>query len=361
MPFHAIPLLAVAIVGVAVATAFQPAAAEEPAQDRVRLLDGSEIRGEITDMSPNSLTLETKDGSSSVSIEAVREVRFGGEPDGLRDARTLVLRRDGTAALAELETIDADELREADAEIRDDVSFVKAAATALQALATGTDLARGQKLAADFVAAHPRSVHLYAMQELLGDLLAAQGRPVDAARAYDALAGGPPAVAVRAATRKADLQFREGRFAEAQRGYEAAAKAAAGIKGKAGLRSVRQADLGRARCLISQERAADAVAAVSAILAGDDADAATLGGVFNVLGAAQRALPGHEQDALIAFLTVDLVHNEVAEDHAEALFNLVELWEQVNFPERAREARQALETTYPQSPWTKRLRPAKAS
>jgi outer membrane protein assembly factor BamD (BamD/ComL family) len=50
----------------------------------------------------------------------------------------------------------------------------------------------------------------------------------------------------------------------------------------------------------------------------------------------------------------------VPDDHAEALFNLVELWNTNNKPERAREARQSLETTYPNSPWTKKLPPAKA-
>jgi outer membrane protein assembly factor BamD (BamD/ComL family) len=58
---------------------------------------------------------------------------------------------------------------------------------------------------------------------------------------------------------------------------------------------------------------------------------------------------------------VDIVHSSVPDDHAEALYNLVELWEKTNNPERARDARQELETTYPDSPWSKKLKPAKPS
>ena len=80
-----------------------------------------------------------------------------------------------------------------------------------------------------------------------------------------------------------------------------------------------------------------------------------------MIGTAQRASAGDPRDALISFLTVDLVHNEAPDEHAEALFNLVDLWLQANHPERSREARRVLETTYPASPWTKKLAPAKPS
>ena len=67
-------------------------------------------------------------------------------------------------------------------------------------------------------------------------------------------------------------------------------------------------------------------------------------------------MPGREQDALISFLTVDLVYNATPESHAEALANLVELWEAAQHPERAREARQLLESSYPATRWAKAAR-----
>lgn len=351
------------LVAASVVAGPHPVASAEQPPDRVRLSSGSELQGEIIDVSPNSLDLEETAGETKkvrkVAIEEIREVRFGGEPESLRDARGLLARRDGPGALDELGKIPAADIDQADDEIKAEVAFVRAAATACRALATGDGLPAAQKAVADQVAANPRSLHLYALQELLGDLYAAQGRPIEAAAAYETLDRGPPAIAVRAATLRADLLARQGKFAEAQRVYETAAAAAAGITGEAGVRAARQARLGSARCLIRQGKAGDAVQAVTALLAATDDD--SLGRAYNVLGEAHRAVPGREQDALIAFLTVDLVHNDVPEDHAEALFNLVELWEKVNFPERAREARQTLETTYPDSPWTRKLAAAKAS
>ena len=81
---------------------------------------------------------------------------------------------------------------------------------------------------------------------------------------------------------------------------------------------------------------------------------------YAVLGDAYRAA-GKEQDALIAFLTVDLVYNTQPESHAEALFNLAQLWDKAQNPERARQAKQALEATYPDSSWTKKLAGGAAS
>jgi hypothetical protein len=76
---------------------------------------------------------------------------------------------------------------------------------------------------------------------------------------------------------------------------------------------------------------------------------------YTVLGTAYRAMGGKEQDALIQFLTVDLVYNTLPETHAEALFNLGELWEKGNNPERAGEARTSLKTLYATSPWAAKL------
>ena len=340
--------------------------AVEQALDRVRLMNGTELRGDIIDASPNSLDLQAQQADGSVTatkvpIETIREVRFAGEPDGLQIARGLLTRKDGTAALEELGKITSDELEAADEDVRAELAYVRSAATARKALAAGENLAGGEKAVSEFLSKQPRSLHSYVMQELLGDLLAAQGKQSEAAAAYGALDKGPPAIAVRAATLKADLLFLQGKYAEAQREYESAAKSASGIGTPSGERSAWQADLGRARCLTRQGRPDEAVAVVTGLLAAADRDDASLGKAYNVLGNAQRAAAGDARDALISFLTVDLVHNDAPDDHAEALFNLVELWEKANHPERSREARQALETTYPASSWTKKLAPAKAS
>ena len=88
-----------------------------------------------------------------------------------------------------------------------------------------------------------------------------------------------------------------------------------------------------------------------------DSDAASqrqLARAYALLGRACLT-DGRDQDALIAYLTVDLVHSGDPESHAEALFRLHDLWNRGRYPQRAGEARRRLEQTYPASAWAGRL------
>jgi tetratricopeptide (TPR) repeat protein len=378
--------MAAAILFVAVV----PSPANAQQAGRVRLASGVELPGEIVTLSPNGIEVETDGKPRKFAIESVKEVRFDAEPDALRNARGLLLRKDGAAALAALGGIEPGEMDGADREIRAELEFVTSAATARQSLATGVNLAGAQKAVNDFLAAHPRSHHLYSMQEMLGDLLAGQGKPAEAAAAYGVLEKGPPGIAMRAATLKAALLYRQRDYAEALRAYEAAARGAGSLpaaigpedsrdplqrgidkaRAAAAMAVKRDADLGRARCLTRLGKTGEAITVARAALGDADADDGEgLGRIFNALGDAQRTaseqLPPEQvgernRDALISFLTVHLVHNTAAANDAEALFNLVELWDRGNNPERSRAARRTLETSYPDSSWAKRLPPAKA-
>jgi tetratricopeptide (TPR) repeat protein len=333
------------------------------AQDRVRLVTGVEVTGKIVAISPNGIDIEDRSGTpKKLPIDSIREVRFDGEPDSLRTARGMLLRKDGAGALEELTKIEPSELEGASPEIQGELKFVRAAATARRALMTGEGLPAAQKAMVDYLAAYPRTHNLYVAQELLGDVLGRLGKYDEAVSAYDVLDKGPPSVEIRSATSKARLLYQQKKYAEALREFDAAAKVDVKAAGSAGARAKLDADLGRARCLIRLGKAGDAVSLVQGILnAADATDSEALGRAYNVLGDAQRAAGDNDKDALIAFLTVDIVHSSVPDDHAEALYNLIELWEKTNNPERARDARQELETTYPDSPWARKAKAAKPS
>ncbi|MEX0669223.1 MAG: tetratricopeptide repeat protein [Pirellulales bacterium] len=355
-----IPLVWAIVAGIIAGGSAFPTRAQS--LDRVRRVAAADIQGEVIDTSPNGIDLESRTGTTKIPIESIREVLFGNEPEELKSARTLLRRKDGAGALDELAKIKPADIEGVEKNIQAELAFVRAAATARKALATGEGLAAGQKALTDFVTAFPRSHHFYDMQELLGTVLARQGKIAEAAAAYGLLAKGPPMIIVRAATLKADLLSSQQKYAEAIREYEAAAKAATKIEGDSGKRARLGADFGRARCLTRIGKAADAIVASQGMLKdANPGDSETLSRLFVVLGDAQRAIGDKDRDAIISFLSVDMVHNSLPEEHAEALFNLVELWEKTNNPERAREARQDLETTYPDSPWTKKLRAAKGS
>lgn len=325
-------------------------------QGRVLLLDGPSVAGTIVAVSPAGVDVEDSKGEKrNVEIERIRDVQFSGEPQLLRAARAAVISGRPAQALDDLDKIDKSEFQDADELVLKEVEYVRAAALAGKASLTGGDLAGAEKAARDYLANHGTSHHVYAMQELLGNVLARAGKFADAANAYATLDKGPPAFRVRSATARAALLFEQQKYDEAIAAFAAASKIDTDPKDAASAAQKREAELGVARCLSRQGKAAEAVTRLQEILKlANPEQKELMARAYAVLGDAYRSA-GKDQDALISFLTVDLVYNTVSEARAEALFNLAQLWERGKFPERARDARQQLESTYPDSPWTKKL------
>jgi len=330
------------------------------AADRVKLLSGASIAGKIIDVSPGGIDVESSDGTpQKVAIETVREVQFGGEPQSLRNARAMLLRGRAADARDLVGKIETDELDGAEPLVLAEVDFVKAAAAGQAMLDAGNDLTGAATMVADYLTKHPSSHHYFRMQELLGDLCARSGQPELAMAAYQRLVGGPPALQLRAALAKAAMLLAQGKTDDALSEYEAAI-ALAGNE-KTSQTQKRSAEVGKARCLSLQGGHDAAIEMLKQIINDTNPEEKELlSRAYNVLGATYRAMDGREQDALIQFLMVDLVYNTLPETHAEALFNLAELWDKGSKPERAREARENLKAAYPASPWTSRLDPSKS-
>lgn len=347
--------LAWLVIGGVCLTIAAPGKAVGQTADRVNLLGGTSIAGKIVSVSPLVVEVENSDGDSQkVAIETVREVQFGAEPQSLKNARGMLLRGRGADAKEEVAKIEADELDGAEPLVLAEVDFVRAGAAAQAVLGGGGDLAVAAKTVTDYLAKHPKSHHFFQMQEMLGDIHARAGKPAEAVAAYQQLENGPPALKVRAASAKAAMLLAQSKADEALAEYDIAIKLAGNEK--ATQPQKRAAEVGKAQCLSLQGKNDQAIAMVLQIIKDSSPeDKELLARAYNVLGGAYRAMGGKEQDALIQFLTVDLVYNTVPESHAEALFNLGELWEKGSNPERAREARQNLKSAYPSSPWAAKL------
>jgi len=337
-----------------------PRAACGQAADRVSLIGGTSVSGKVISATPAGVDIENAAGDTQkVPVETIREVQFGTEPQSLKNARSMLLRGRGADARDEVAKIEADELDGAEPLVLAEVDFVKAAAAGRAAIDAGGDLSAAAKTVAAYLAKHGKSHHFFQMQELLGDIHARAGQPDQAVAAYGQLDAGPVAMRVRAASAKAALLVAMGKADEALAEYEAAIKVAGGDKATEPQK--RAAELGRAKCLTLKGKHEDAIGTAQQIIKNTDPEEKELlSRAYTVLGTAYRSMAGKEQDALIQFLTVDLVYNTLPETHAEALFNLGELWEKGGNSERAREARQSLKAAYPTSPWAARLEPAKS-
>ena len=137
---------------------------------------------------------------------------------------------------------------------------------------------------------------------------------------------------MRAAAAQGRLLAAAGKPADAIKKFEASAAISTEPGDTASTAEKQEAALGLARCLAAVGKADEATAAVRHLIAAaDPADDALLATAFTALGTCQRA-GGHTDDALIAFLTVDLVYNRQPAARAESLLNLVQLWEATNNP-----------------------------
>ena len=338
---------------VAGAAALAPAVVHAQAADRVLTTEGT-VSGKVVSVSANDVDVEDRNGETKkISIDRVREVQFGGEPQSLRSARSMVSRGRAAEAIEELGKIQPDELDGAEQLLLDEMEFAKAAAAGRAAIASGGDPKTPGKLVVDFLAKHPKSHHFYEMKELLGDLLARAGDSSGALAAYSEVAKGPAALKVRAASAKARMLIDQQKFEDAMKEYDSAIKIDASDDASAAQK--RAAELGKARCLSQLGKNDDAVTLVQGIIKqADPEEKDLLAAAYNVLGGAYRAAGDKDQDALISYLTVDLVYSGSPESHAEALYNLSELWERAKNPERARETRKVLEESYPASGWAKK-------
>ena len=347
----------------AVATVFLVAplarTASGQAPDRVMVVGGAPVSGTVVSVSQTGVDIENSDGETqTLGIEMIREVQFGKEPQSLKNARGNLLRGRGADARDEVAKIATEELADAEPLVLAEVDYVKAAAAGRAALDAGGDVAAAITAVAGYLAKHAKSHHFFEMQELAGDLAARAGKPAEALAAYQQLDAGPAAVKVRAAAAKAGLLLGQGKVEEALREYEAAVKLAG--NDKATQPQKRTAELGRAKCLALTGKADAAVAAIQQVIdAADPEEKELLSRAYAVLGAAYRGMGGREQDALIQYLTIDLVYNTLPETHAEALFNLADLWAKGGRQDRAREAQQNLKEVYPASPWAAKLGAAK--
>ena len=317
--------------------------------------NGKSLSGTILGTSPTDVEIENEDGDlRRVPLDKIAEVVFSDEPAKLASARSFLMRGRPADALGELETVQASELEGVPALVVAEMEFAKAAAMGQIAVESGEGVAAADAAVADFLSKNARSHHFFEMQQLLGELRAKAGDYAAALQAFETMAKGPGAFKIQASTGKGQILVEQGKFADAVREYDAALAVTAGDE--ASLNRKREAALGKARALSRLGKHDDAIKLAKATIDGaDPEDRNLLSRAFVVLGGLYRATGGKDQDALISYLTVDLVYNTVPDSHAEALYYLSELWGKAREDQRSRQCGQILRDAYPQSGWTKKL------
>ncbi len=341
-------ILAVLLIGLS--SAFASSALAQRLSDRVRLMRGSET-GEITHMSPLGVTVNKgAPGDQTVPVNEIKSVVFDGEPAELSQARVNAANGAYRNALDILGKVND---RSVDRDfIKQDIEFYKAWCAAQLALAGDGEIGDAGRQLNSFVRSHPQNFHYLAAVETMGDLLMASERFEAAQRQYAELAKVSwPDYQMRAAVLTGRTLQAQGKHAEAIRQFDAALAINDDAPDAQNQRLA--ATLGKAVSLAETGGVDQAVTTIEKVIQDADPQQKELHArAYNALGRCyERA--NKTKDALLAYLHVDVLYNNVPDAHAEALAHLAALWKAVGQEERAREARQLLEDRYAGSRWAK--------
>jgi tetratricopeptide (TPR) repeat protein len=330
-----------ALLGTGYATAF----------DEIRVSGRPVQTGTIKSMSPTEVVLEANGRRTPYNVNEIVDISFDLEPLELKTARRLVGSGQYEMALGKLKAIDqASVSRDV---ILQDIAFYKAYAAAKLALGGGGNKNEATAEMVAFWQNNKTNYHYFEAVETLGDLAVAISRYDTAAKFYAQLADAPwGSHQLRALVLEGRALEAQNKHKEALPKYEKVLTARDDVPGAPEQKLF--AVLGKAACLAAMKQYDDGIKIVQTVIdRGDPSDIALFARAYNTLGRCYL-LSDRPKDALLAYLRTDILFYGDPESHAEALYHLNKLWQQVNRPERAREANNLLKERYGGSQWARK-------
>ncbi len=318
------------------------------AADQVKTADRTVV-GTIKSVDALKVAVEDRNGKQTdIPAGQIEWITFDKQPAALSTARTALSAGRYEDVVEALSGTNAAEI--ARRPVAQDVEYYRLYSLAQMALVGNGNIADvGSKVYA-FINANKDSYHYLDAQMLFGDLAGAAGKPDVAQSAYRTVGQMAPwpNYRARAAVALGRSYLAQNKMADASASFKIALDTPDTAPGVQAYKLA--ATLGEARCLAAagqQETALDMIEKVIAQADSENYD--LLAQAYNARGASYRAskLP---KDALLAYLTVHLVYFNSPQNHIEALQNLVELWNEVQKPERSAEAARILRDRYKRSP-----------
>lgn len=323
--------------------------------DTLKKISGESLTGDTVRVSAGEVVFKKTGGSEErIPADQIDSIVYGTEPAQLRLIRTAVAQGNYEGALVPLSKLELP--ASARAEVKQDVEFYRAMATARLALLGAGDVREAGKLVRAFVDGNANSYHYLPANETLGDLFAAVGAYEPAIASYDKLTRSPlPQYQVRGMLATGRALAAEQKYTDALARFDEAERIAASAGGGAMDSLKTAAILGKARSMAETGGHEEAIKLVESVLAQLSPEESELHAqAYVALGNAYRHQPDGDKNALLAYLHVDLLYSSNAAAHAEALYNLGVLWNQIGKPDRAAQATQMLKESYAGSVWAQR-------
>jgi tetratricopeptide (TPR) repeat protein len=323
------------------------------ALDQVKPAKAPLVSGTISGMDKYTVKVKrtTGDREETIPVNEIDYIRFDGEPPQLNLVRSALNNGRYKDALEGLDKIKDD----GKPQVKREMEYIRALATARLALAGEGEITEAGKLMNSFVQANPDSWHYLEACEVLGDLFVAINNYPLAQQRYAELEQAPwPNMKMRGGVLKGRALQGEGKYDEAATAFDAVLKLGASESGELVESQKQAATIGKAACLAQTGKHAEAIQSLDEVIAKADPEQAELHALaYNALGAAHKKA-GNPKAALMAYLHVDVLYNNYANAHAEALANLAQLWKEMGNADRALESEQLLAERYPASKWNKK-------
>lgn len=326
--------------------------------------------GTIIRTTPNAVTMDINGTENNFSVLEIRMLRYADEPTELETAKKRLLEGNVNAAKSELEKINPSSVKQDS--IKMEIEYYTAYCNAKLALQGQYPDKKGAGAAIKKFVDNPQmpkyaqTYHFYEAARLLGDLSMSVGTYDYAEKVYSMLERAPSSWLEQRFQAKllvADAQLAGGKYQDALANYSTVA-GAPGTKETA--RYIQMAQVGQAICMAGAGSPDDGISKIEEIIKKEDPkDTELFGKAYNALGACYlkkyeaekdaRQKASYLKQALMAYLRTDILFWQDSDAHAEALYHLSDLWNQVNKPDRASQARATLKDRYAGSRWTQQL------
>lgn len=317
--------------------------------DQVYPLRGTPLNGEFVGSTPTAVTIKVQGSDREIAVNEIRRLGFKEDPAELKQARSRVLSGDYLSAMDELKKINPASITRPI--VLQDLQFYLALCEGKLALSSGGDKGSAAGAMLAFVRNASKSHHFFTAAETLGDLAVALGKYPEAIKYYGAISAQAPWLdyKMHAVMLEARALLAQQDFAGAQAKFESMTKTSATTPETK--RQQLLAQVGVARCQAETGSPDAAIAAIETIIGeNDESDAELFGRAYNALGACYLK-SNKPKEALMAYLHVDVLFYAEPEIHAESLYQLSKLWEQIKNPDRAVAARNLLTDRYAGSRW----------
>lgn len=323
------------------------------ALDSIKPAKGLVMSGNIQDFGKYVVKIKLTGGrEEEIQVNEIESIRLDGEPATLNLIRSAVNGGRYKDALENLDKLKLDGLK---ADVKNEIEFFRAAASARLALAGEGSVNDAGTLMIAYVKGNPTSWHYLEACEVLGDLFVAINKYPSAQEKYAELEAAPWVdMKMRGGVLKGRALQGEGKFDEATAAFDNVLKLAGSQTGELVDAQRQAATIGKGISLTQTGKHAEAAKLLEEVIAKAEPEQAELHALaYNALGACHRKA-GNAKAALLAYLHVDVLYNSQAHAHAEALSNLSQLWKEVGNADRALESEQVLAQRYPSSKWAKK-------